>query len=174
MDILHKIEKTIILQGEKKTLLNSFKLTSLEGRDISISELACENSTVLSKLIKEKNPKLDFKEINYETLEIVIIYLEHYKNKKLGDNQIVPLNDKPYTEAFEDFERNLIEDKSFEIIFDLANAAEILGIESLHNLSCAKIADFMKGKTTEEISKTFTIECLIPEDAYNAINANQK
>ena len=34
----------------------------------------------------------------------------------------------------------------------------------LHDLACARIAAFMKGKSPEEVNKEFTIECQLTQD----------
>merc|ERR1712064_138489 len=44
-----------------------------------------------------------------------------------------------------------------EVLFELILAANYLDIKSLLDLSCAKVASMIKGKTTEEIRKQFNI-----------------
>jgi len=44
-----------------------------------------------------------------------------------------------------------------EIIFELILAAEYMGIKPLLDLTCAAVACMIKGKTPEEIRKTFNI-----------------
>jgi S-phase kinase-associated protein 1 len=44
-----------------------------------------------------------------------------------------------------------------ETIFDLILAANYLDIKSLFDLTCMTVADMIKGKTPEEIRKTFNI-----------------
>jgi len=73
---------------------------------------------------------------------------------------------------FDKWDLVFIEKLEFETIFDLINASEMMGITRLHDLTCAKIAEFMKNKSPDEISKTFTIECHIPEDEYNKLQAD--
>ncbi|CAN0879432.1 SKP1-like protein 4 [Linum grandiflorum] len=43
-------------------------------------------------------------------------------------------------------------------LFDLILAANYLNIKSLQDLTCQTVADMMKGKTPEEIRKTFNIK----------------
>lgn len=57
-----------------------------------------------------------------------------------------------------------IDTSDFENIFELINAGALLEFDSLHDLSCAKIASFMKGKTPEEVNNYFTIECQLTND----------
>ena len=48
-------------------------------------------------------------------------------------------------------------DEDLESIFDIIIAANYLDIKSLLDLSCAKIATLIRGKSPEEIRKTFNI-----------------
>ena len=55
------------------------------------------------------------------------------------------------------FDEKFIDIDNLDGIFDIINAAYYLDIKSLLDLSCAKIATLIKGKTPEEIRKTFNI-----------------
>ena len=44
-----------------------------------------------------------------------------------------------------------------ELLFELILAAHSMDIKSLLDLTCAKVASMIKGKTPEEIRKTFNI-----------------
>ena len=48
-------------------------------------------------------------------------------------------------------------EEDLESIFDIIIAANYLDIKSLLDLSCAKIATLIRGKSPEEIRKTFNI-----------------
>lgn len=52
----------------------------------------------------------------------------------------------------------------FEMVFELINAGALLELELLHDLSCAKIAHFMKGKSPDEVNQFFTIECQLTNE----------
>jgi hypothetical protein len=45
-----------------------------------------------------------------------------------------------------------------EVLFELVLAANYMDIKSLLDLSCAKVASMVKGKTPDEIRKTFNIK----------------
>ena len=46
----------------------------------------------------------------------------------------------------------------------MINAGLLLELNHLYDLACFKIAAFMKGKTPEEITQEFTIECQLTQD----------
>ena len=52
---------------------------------------------------------------------------------------------------------NYIDIENIEEIFEIVLAANYLHIVSLMELACAKIASLIKGKSTDEIRKTFNI-----------------
>ena len=56
-----------------------------------------------------------------------------------------------------EFDAKFIDIDNLETIFDIIMAANYLDIKSLLDLSCAKIATLIRGKTPEEIRKTFNI-----------------
>ena len=53
---------------------------------------------------------------------------------------------------------------SYEQTFHLINAGLLLELDHLHDLACAKIAAFMKGKSPEDVNKEFTIECQLTQE----------
>ncbi|KAM1105668.1 hypothetical protein ACFX13_002671 [Malus domestica] len=59
-------------------------------------------------------------------------------------------------------------------LFDLINAAAYLNIKSLLDLTCQAVADMIKGKTPEEIRKTFNIKDeFTPEEEEEVRRENQ-
>ena len=53
--------------------------------------------------------------------------------------------------------------KDQETLFNLILAANYLDIKGLLNVSCWKVGDMIRGKTPEEIRKTFNIKNDLPE-----------
>nr|GEX87553.1 SKP1-like protein 1B [Tanacetum cinerariifolium] len=65
--------------------------------------------------------------------------------------------DKVVEEDLKSFDTNFVKvDEG--TLFDLIMAANYLNIKSLLNLTCQAVADMIKGKTPEEIRKTFNIK----------------
>ena len=61
-----------------------------------------------------------------------------------------------------------------EMLFDLILAANYMDIKPLLDLTCAKVASYMKGKTAEEIRKRFNIENDLTPEEEAAIRAENK
>nr|GEV09613.1 SKP1-like protein 1B [Tanacetum cinerariifolium] len=65
--------------------------------------------------------------------------------------------DKVVEEDLKSFDTNFVKvDQG--TLFDLIMAANYLNIKSLLDLTCQAVADMIKGKTPEEIRKTFNIK----------------
>ncbi len=150
------------------------ELISYEGTVKKISKDAIKNSKYLTEELDKEGAtnSIVVKEITAKILERVCEYLNHYRDEKIDDKDIEPIPDEGGLKVlFDEWDLKFIQDLELETVFDLINASEILGIEKLHNLTCAKIAEFMKNKSPDEIAKTFTIECHIPEDEYNKLQS---
>lgn len=56
------------------------------------------------------------------------------------------------------------------VLFELVLAANYMDVKSLLDLTCAKVASMIKGKTTEEIRKNFGMAP--EEEAYVRVHSN--
>lgn len=110
------------------------------------------------------------KEVNLEIskpiFDKVLQHLRNIQSSKAPLNIPEPLPDNKSLKEIinNDTFFNFIHDQDFESTFELINAGALLELDSLHDLACAKIADFMKGKSPEEVNNHFTIECQLTND----------
>ena len=140
-------------------------LTSADNQKIQIDSKSAERSHLLKGLIADYNQKDDIPlpDIKYDILKKVVEYLAHYKDKE--PQQIPkPLPSQDLKEVTDEWDVNFINGIDLDSVFDLINAANYMDISSLLDLSCAKIASLMKGKSAAEISAMFNIECDLTED----------
>merc|ERR1719253_1663580 len=70
-----------------------------------------------------------------------------------------PLKSANMKEVVNPWDANFV-DVDQELLFELILAANYMDIKPLLDLTCATVASMIKGKTPEEIRKTFDIECL--------------
>jgi S-phase kinase-associated protein 1 len=68
-----------------------------------------------------------------------------------------PLKSAEMKEVVQDWYADFINIAEQQELFDLILAANYMDIKPLLDLSCAKVASMIKGKTAEEIRKTFNI-----------------
>lgn len=140
--------------------MSTVKLFSNQGKEFVVSKLALDKSKYLKEHENDKGSyNLDY---SARIVELVAEFLEHYKDQ---DAQTIPspLQSTNLSDFLSEWDVKFIE-KENDVVFELINAGESLGIDHLHDLACAKIAAFMKDKSPEDIADHFTIECQLTTD----------
>jgi S-phase kinase-associated protein 1 len=148
--------------------MSDVKLISNDGKEFIVGMDIIKASNYLKKAL-ERDPDhatIEIMECPSNILELVIQYIR-LTTKKEPEPIPEVLNGNGLKEDLnDDLYFNYIERVEFETAFQLINAALLFEYVHLHDLACAKIASFMRGKTIEDINKEFTIECqLTAEDA---------
>jgi hypothetical protein len=134
-------------------------LISSDGKSFKLTKDQASESKYLRDQ-KETEIKLEF---NSAVLEKVQEYLQQFD--KLNKYEIPQVLDKSLTEEVGPDNAKFIENiHDWEVVFNLINCALILELPHLHDLACARIANFMKNKSPEDVQKEFTIECQLTAD----------
>ena len=102
-------------------------------------------------------------DIKADILNKVVEYLTYYKGKNPKDIP-KPMSSANLSEIIDEWDVKFINGIELDSVFDLINAANYMDIPSLLDLSCAKIASLLKGKTAQEIRTMFNIECDLTEE----------
>ena len=130
-----------------------------------------------SKLLENCNEGevIPLKEVDSKNLDLIIMYLEHYKNMEPKE---IP---KPFPERTDDeFLRGILNDdwtfdflKNFSIedAYSLVDAANYLQIEGLINILAAKLAHEMCNCEIEEARQKFGIEGDMTEEEIAEIDS---
>ena len=118
-----------------------------------------------------KDEEIFLNEVDSKNLELVIDYLQHYKDKEPKE---IP---KPFPERTDeeflrgildnddnDWTYNFISKLSIEEAINLMNAADYLQIEGLINILAAKLSHEMCNCFVEKARKKFGIECDMTEE----------
>eukprot|EP00340_Litonotus_pictus_P004292 CAMPEP_0170516626 /NCGR_PEP_ID=MMETSP0209-20121228/2799_1 /TAXON_ID=665100 ORGANISM="Litonotus pictus, Strain P1" /NCGR_SAMPLE_ID=MMETSP0209 /ASSEMBLY_ACC=CAM_ASM_000301 /LENGTH=161 /DNA_ID=CAMNT_0010801583 /DNA_START=16 /DNA_END=501 /DNA_ORIENTATION=+ len=143
--------------------MTTYYIETLGGEKVEINENQLQLSNFLKQRSKE-NP------IKVEIGLTVFKKVEEFMSLYLTQGQVSipePLPDKlEFKDVFKDkiAYAEYIEPLEFEMVFELINAGALLELDGLHDLACAKIASFMKGKSPEEVNQHFTIECQLTND----------
>ena len=141
----------------------SIKLKSNDNQEFEISPEACNISHYLQTKVKEGNNEIELEDIKGEILKLVVDYLNYYCNNEIPKiPEVLQTND--LKKEVEEWDYKFIDPLSFEQTFHLINAGLMLELDHLHDLACAKIAAFMKGKSPEDVNKEFTIECQLTQE----------
>ena len=87
----------------------------------------------------------------------IIDFLEKYDNSPFEKIE-KPLKSDDLSYCVGTEYLDFLESMEMELLFEVIKAANFLEIESLLDLTCAKVATMLKGKSVEEIRQTFGIE----------------
>ena len=140
-------------------------LVSSDNQKIEIDTESAQKSLLLKGLISDFNAQepIQLPDIKYDILKKVVEYLTYYKDKTPKDIP-KPMPSSNLNEVIDEWDVSFINGIELDNVFDLINAANYMDISSLLDLSCAKIASLMKGKTAQEIRTMFNIECDLTEE----------
>ena len=141
----------------------SIKLKSSDGQEFETTSEACALSRFLQNQIQNGKNEIEVEDVKGEILKLVVDYLNYYK-----DNEIPKIPDVLQTNDLKNevsaWDYKFIGPLTYEQTFHLINAWLLLELDHLHDLACAKIAAFMKGKSPEDVNKEFTIECQLTQE----------
>ena len=126
-----------------------------EGTKVEVPRNVAEMSVLVKEMLsdddEEETPEIPLPNVQKEILEKVIEFCTHHVNDPMQDIE-KPLKSQNMFEVVSEWDANYIEvDQA--TLFAIILAANYLDIPSLLDLSCAKVASMIKGKTPEEIRK---------------------
>ncbi len=138
-------------------------LISKENESFIISKEVSKLSQLLNTIIEkdQKETQITLNLISSQSLQKIVEFMNYYSNNPFIDIErpIKSNNLKDFvSEWYVDF-LNVNNDTLFELI----NFSNYLDIKPLLDLTCAKVATMVKGKSNEEIINTFNI-VLQPEE----------
>ncbi|XP_065193747.1 S-phase kinase-associated protein 1-like [Sycon ciliatum] len=136
------------------------KLVSNDGEVFDVEvKVACQ-SKVLKAMLQDTGDIADDDEpvplppVNGATLRKVIEWCTHYQNENLVEGEdLLDENERINIDSWD--EEFLKVDQG--ILVELIKAANYLDIKGLLDAACKTVANMIKGKTTEEIRKTFNM-----------------
>ena len=148
----------MLSKKEKQTI----NITCKGGNRLSLkSEAAKISNFIFNYLNDYPNEDLYLKNLKYPTLKMIKKYLEHYIHKTPKKIEM-PLPNKEFKDCIDEWDYDFINCDT-ETILELMVAANFLDINSLLDLTSAKIASLIKGKNPEEIRRILNMENDIDE-----------
>jgi len=140
-------------------------LTSSDGQKVTLDDTSAARSALLNGLLQDysEESEIPMPDIRGEILRKVVDYLVHFKGSEPKEIPR-PLPSNNLLEVVDEWDVTFINSLDLDSTFDLINAANYMDIKPLLDLSCAKIASMMKGKSAEEIRTMFNIECDLTEE----------
>ena len=138
---------------------NKVIMISSDGQKFEISAKAAMRSQIIKESIMGNNKEeIEFNANNIkgDILKKVVEYLEHYENEEPKEIER-PLPSLNFQECVDEWDYNFI-DLDLSTIFEIILASNYLNIPPLLELSSAKMASIIKGKTIEEVRKLYGIQ----------------
>jgi len=149
-------------------------LVSKEEEKFPISKKAAVKSELVRTMLdgEEDATEIPLPNVKSTTLKKVMEYLVYHLNNPAKEIE-KPLKSKEMKEVVSQRAAEFM-DVEQEIIFELILAANYMDIKPLLDLSCAKVASMIKGRTAEQIRQTFNIvNDFTPEEEAAVIAENK-
>jgi len=149
-------------------------LVSSDGEKFQINEKAARRSQLIRGVIDDfpDDPEVPLHNVKSNILEKIIKYLEIYKDTEPREIER-PLPSNNYNECVDAWDYQFI-DLELDQIFEIILSANYMDIKPLMELASSKVASIIKGKSPEDIRKTFNIQNdFTPEEEAQIREENQ-
>ena len=149
-------------------------LVSSDGEKMQISAKAAQRSQLVKGIIEDypDDAEVPLNNVKSNILKKINEYLEHYQDSDPKEIER-PLASQNYQDCVEPWDYEFI-NVDLDLIFEIILAANYMDIKPLLELASSKIASIIKGKTPEEIRKTFNIQNdFTPEEEQQIRDENQ-
>ncbi|KAK0722557.1 Skp1 family, dimerization domain-containing protein [Lasiosphaeria miniovina] len=136
-------------------------LASNDGSHIEVDRVVAERSMLIKNLIEDlgddaiATAPIPIPNVNDPVLRKVVEWCDHHRGDSLQSNEEENDNRKKTTDIEEWDQKFMQVDQ--EMLFEIILAANFLDIKALLDVGCKTVANMIKGKSPEEIRKTFNI-----------------
>ncbi len=137
---------------------STIKLVVKEGKEIELTKKQAELSDLLKSALAEYPTEVSFplNELAEKDAEHIKEFLSHYNGEPPAEIQKPPSSNE-IKSLTDEFSAEFIEKIPLEELPNLTMAANYMGIKSLFDLCCTKVALLCKDKNEEEIFKSLNI-----------------
>ena len=150
------------------------RLVSQEGEIIEVDQETVVISVLIKSMIDDSGTDEDIPlpNVSRNILELVMEFWRRIKDHPLPEIE-KPLKTDNLLDIVPEWYAQFV-DVDQETLFDVILAANYLDIKPLLELTCAKVATMIKGKTVVEIRKLFNIENDLTQEEENQILEENK
>jgi len=144
------------METENEAIVN---LISKEGDAFPVSVHIAKMSGLVKDIIDEDDddntPEIPLPNVKATVLKKVIEFCTHYSAEPMDEIE-KPLKSSSMAQVVQRWYAEFV-DVDQALLFELILAANFMDIKPLLDLTCATVASMIKGKTPEEIRRTFNI-----------------
>jgi S-phase kinase-associated protein 1 len=150
------------------------KLVSQELEKIPVPKKVA----IMSELVKtmaegdKEEKEIPLPNVKSAVLNKVVAYMKYHVDNPAKEIE-KPLKSANMNEVVSQWDADFV-DVDQELLFELILAANYMDIKPLLDLTCAKVASMIKGKTPEQIRKTFNITNDFTPEEEEAVRAENK
>ena len=154
---------------------SSIKLVLKDQKEIEITKKAAELSELLKTAINDYPNETSFplNEVDEKSGEKIKEFLTHCNGTAPAEIE-KPITSNEMKNLTDEWSADFVDKMSTEELVNLTVAANYMGINSLLDLCCAKVATLCKDKSDEEIFKNFNINETFSEEEKKKIIEENK
>lgn len=149
-------------------------LVSAESEKVTISKKVAMMSELVKTMAEgdKEESEIPLPNVKAPVLKKVTQYMKyHHDNPPKEIDK--PLKSASMNEVVSQWDADFV-DVDQELLFELILAANYMDIKPLLDLTCAKVASLIKGKTPEQIRKTFNIQNDFTPEEEEAVRQENK
>jgi S-phase kinase-associated protein 1 len=156
--------------GEDEVL----KLVSQEQEKVPVPKKVAMMSELVKTMAEgdKEEKEIPLPNVKSAVLNKVVAYMKYHVDNPAKEIE-KPLKSANMNEVVSQWDADFV-DVDQELLFELILAANYMDIKPLLDLTCAKVASMIKGKTPEQIRKTFNITNDFTPEEEEAVRAENK
>ncbi|KAI9888956.1 MAG: hypothetical protein M1814_006134 [Vezdaea aestivalis] len=140
---------------------SALHLTSSDGTDITVERAVIERSVLIKNMLEDigeggVSESIPVPNVNEAVLRKVIEWCTHHRNDP-QPTQDEETDSRKKTTDIDEWDQKFMQVDQ-EMLFEIILASNYLDIKALLDIGCKTVANMIKGKSPEEIRKTFNIQ----------------
>ena len=163
------------MESAKENEVSEIKIITKEGKEFTLSKKSCELSELLKSAINDYPTETSYplNELDEKNAELIKEFLSHFNGEAPKEIE-KPIQSNEMKNLTDEWSSTFIDKIPLEDLTNLTVAANYMGINSLLDLCCAKVATMCKDKNEDEILKMFKISETFNEEEKNKIKSENK
>ena len=150
------------------------RLMCKDGEVLEVDVAVASQSVLIKGLIEDSgtDEEIPISQVSKHIMEKIITFMEHMKDNAPPEIE-KPLSSTDLSQVVDQWHADYV-NVDQEMLFEIVMAANYLDIKPLLELSCAKVASLIKGKSVQEIRDFFNIENdFTPEEEAQVMEENR-
>lgn len=149
-------------------MVRKFVLVSSDDEKFPTEQKVMEKSNLLKNMLKDLFPsdeddeeeedddeptEIPLPNVSSSVMRFILEWCEHYKDEEFDDDLD---DDSKKSAPIAEWDKNFLSTDQ-EMLYEIILAANYLNIKPLLNAGCKMVAEMIRGKSPDEIRKTFNI-----------------